>query len=85
MSDTKNIMDQEVVFINQKAMGDLILNNLFSEETEKFYNSCTFTSDRMAFMQGMNYAALLCYARLEPYPVIIHYEISSEANNECAD
>ena len=76
MSDTKNMMDQEAVFINQKAMGELILNNLFSEETEKFYNNCAFTSDRMAFMQGMNYAVLLCYAKLEQYPVIIHMDVS---------
>lgn len=74
MNDTKNMMDQEVIFINQKAMGELILDNLFSEETEKFYNNCAFTSNRMAFMQGMNYAALLCHAKLEQYPAIIHYE-----------
>ena len=67
-------MDEEVVFINQKSIGKLILENLFSEETEKFYNSCAFTSDRMAFMQGMNYAALLCSARLDQYPAIIHHE-----------
>lgn len=61
----------EVVFIKQKAMGELILDNLFSEETEKYYNNCVFTSDRMAFMQGMLYASLLCAARLEQYPAII--------------
>lgn len=43
-------MDEEVVFVNQKCIGKLILENLFSEETEKFYNNCAFTSDRMAFM-----------------------------------
>lgn len=72
------MIDEEVVFIKQKAMGELILKNLFSEETEKFYNNCSFTSDRMAFMQGMNYAALLCSARLEQYPVIIHHDPPKE-------
>ena len=67
-------MDEEVIFIKQKSMGELILNNLFSEETEKFFSNCYFTSDRQAFMQGMNYAALLCNARLEQYPAIIHHE-----------
>lgn len=67
-------MDEEVVFVNQKSLGKLILENLFSEETEKFYNNCAFTSDRMAFMQGMNYAALLCSAKLGQYPAIIHHE-----------
>lgn len=67
-------MDEEVVFVNQKSIGKLILENLFSEETEKFYNNCAFTSDRMAFMQGMNYAILLCIAKLEQYPAIIHHK-----------
>lgn len=67
-------MDEEVVFVNQKDIGKLILENLFSEETENFYKNCTFTSNRMAFMQGMNYAALLCSAKLEQYPAIIYHE-----------
>jgi hypothetical protein len=67
-------MDEEVVFVNQKSIGKLILENLFSEETEKFYKNCTFTSDRMAFMQGMYYVALLCSAKLEQYPAIIHHK-----------
>ena len=72
-------MDEEVVFIKQKSMGELILNNLFSEETEKYYNNCAFTSDRMAFMQGMVYASLLCVAKLEQYPAIItHHEPPKE-------
>lgn len=71
-------MEEEVVFIKQKAIGELILKNLFSEETEKFYNNCAFTSDRMAFMQGMNYAALLCSAKLEQYPAIIRHEPPKE-------
>lgn len=74
-------MDEEVVFVNQKSIGKLILENLFSEETEKFYNNCAFTSDRMAFMQGMNYAALLCSAKLEQYPAIIHHELKETEEN----
>lgn len=58
---------KEDVFVREKDIGELILQNLFSDETEKFFNCCAFTSDRMAFMQGMNYAALLCGARLEHY------------------
>ena len=71
-------MDEEVVFIKQKSMAELILNNLFSEETEKYYNNCAFTSDRMAFMQGMLYASLLCVAKLEQYPAIIRREPPKE-------
>ena len=67
-------MDEEVVFVNQKCIGKLILENLFFEETEKFFDNCKFTSDRMAFMQGMNYVTLLCSAKLEQYPAIIHHE-----------
>lgn len=74
-------MDEEVVFVNQKSIGKLILENLFSEETEKFYNNCAFTSDRMAFMQGMNYAALLCSANLEQYPAIIHHKSKETEEN----
>lgn len=73
-------MDEELVFVNQKDIGKLILENLFSEETEKFYDNCVFTSDRMAFMQGMNYAALLCSAKLETYPAIIHLDINKLLN-----
>lgn len=71
-------MNEEVVFVNQKSIGKLILENLFSEETEKFYNNCAFTSDRMAFLQGMNYAVLLCLAKLEQYPAVITYETPNE-------
>ena len=71
-------MDEEVVFVKQKAVGELILNSLFSEETEKFYNNCALTSQRMAFMQGMNYAGLLCSAKLEQYPAIIRHELPKE-------
>ena len=74
-------MDEEVVFVNQKCIGKLILENLFSEETEKFYNNCAFTSDRMAFMQGMNYAALLCSAKLEQYSAIIHHKSKEAEEN----
>lgn len=75
-------MDEEVVFIKQKSMQELVLNNLFSEETDKFYNSCAFTSDRMAFMQGMLYVSLLCVARLEQYPAIIRHEPPAEEVSE---
>lgn len=67
-------MKETVVFVKQKDIGILILENLFSEETEKFFNNCAFTSDRQAFMQGMNYAALLCSARLDHYPAVILHE-----------
>ena len=39
-------MEETVVFVKQKDIGILILENLFSEETEKFFNNCAFTSDR---------------------------------------
>lgn len=67
-------MEETVVFVKQKDIGILILENLFSEETEKFFNNCAFTSNRQAFMQGMNYAALLCAATLDHYPAVIKYE-----------
>jgi len=67
-------MKEKVAFVKQKDIGILILENLFSEDTEKFFNNCAFTSDRQAFMQGMNYAALLCAARLDCYPAVIEYE-----------
>lgn len=76
------MMDEEVVFIKQKSMGELILNSLFSEETDKYYNNCAFTSDRMAFQQGMLYASLLCVAKLEQYPAIIRHEPSQEEEGE---
>ena len=74
----KNCVDEDTVFVKQKDIGELILNNLFSDETEKFYNNCVFKSNRIAFMQGMNYAALLCSAKLEQYPVIIRHEPPKE-------
>lgn len=64
-------MTEEAVLIKEGDMAALILQSLFSEETEKFFANCDFTSNRMAFLQGMNYAALLCAARLEKYPAII--------------
>lgn len=64
-------MSEEVIFVEYKQIGELILKNLFSEETNRFYDNCKFDSDRMAFMQGMNYAALLCMVKLEKYPAII--------------
>ena len=73
-----NNMDEKVVFVEQKSMEELILNNLFSEETDKYYSNCAFTSNRMAFMQGMLYASLLCVAKLEQYPAIIRHEPPKE-------
>ena len=67
-------MNETVIFVKQKDITKLILENLFSEETEKFYNNSTFTSDRQAFMQGMNYAALLCIAKLDYYSAVIKHE-----------
>lgn len=78
--EEKNLQEEEVVFVNQKDIGKLILENLFSEETEKFYDNCAFTSNRMAFMQGMNYAALLCSAKLEQYPAIINLGMNKLLN-----
>lgn len=37
--------------------------------------------DRMAFMQGMNYAALLCSVKLEQYPAIIHHKSKKTEEN----
>lgn len=48
------------ILVEQSSLIELINQNLFSDDTEKFFNSCVFSSERMAFMQGMNYAALLC-------------------------
>lgn len=70
--------DEYTIFVKQKAIGEVILQNLFSKETENFYNNCSFTSDHMAFIQGMNYAALLLSAKLEQYPAIIHIEPPKE-------
>ena len=73
-------MEEVDVFVREKDMGRLILDNLFSESTEKFFNNCSFTSDRQAFMQGMNYAALLCSAMLEKYPVVVREKKESDKN-----
>ena len=70
--------DEYTVFVKQKSIGEVILQNLFSKETEAFYNNCSFTSERMAFIQGMNYAALLLSAKLEQYPAVIHVESDKE-------
>lgn len=74
-------MNEYTVFVKQKSVGELILQNLLSKETEEFYNNCSFASDRMAFLQGMNYAALLCSAKLEQYPATIYRE-AEEALHE---
>ena len=65
-------MEEEVVLVRQKQICEIILNNLFSEDTDKFFENCKFSSDRMAFMQGMNYAALLCIANLDQYHLHRH-------------
>ena len=70
--------DEYIIFVKQKSIGEVILQNLFSKETEAFYNNCSFTSDRMAFIQGMNYAALLLSTKLEQYPAIIHTEVDKD-------
>ena len=71
-------MREEVVFVKQKQIGEIILNNLFSEDTNRFFENCDFSSDRMAFMQGMNYAALLCSTKLDQYPAVIVHEPPKE-------
>ena len=75
-------MKETVVYVKQKDIGKLILENLFSEETEKFYNNCAFTSDRQAFMQGMNYAALLCSVKLDYYLAIIRHGEAEKSEGE---
>lgn len=60
------------ILIEQSSLIELIHQNLFSDDTERFFDSCEFSSKRMAFMQGMNYAALLCGSnKIEKYPVHI--------------
>jgi hypothetical protein len=56
------------ILIDQSSLIELISDNLFSDKTQEVFDSCEFASDRMAFMQGMNYAALLCGSNsLEKY------------------
>ena len=60
------------ILVEQSSLIELINQNLFSDDTERFFNSCEFSSERMAFMQGMNYAALLCGSnKIEKYFVHI--------------
>jgi len=75
-------MSEEVVFVRQKQICEIILNNLFSEDTNRFFENCEFSSDRMAFMQGMNYAALLCNTKLDQYPVLITVRDNGEKENK---
>lgn len=65
---------EDVVFVRQKQLCEIILNNLFSEDTNRFFENCEFSSYRAAFMQGMNYAAILCNAKLDQYPAVIVHE-----------
>lgn len=56
------------ILVDQSSLMELISDNLFSDKTQEFFDSCEFASERMAFMQGMNYAALLCGSNnLEKY------------------
>ena len=71
-------MDEEVVFVMQKQICEIILNNLFSEDTNRFFENCEFSSNRAAFMQGMNYAAILCIAKLDKYHAVIVHEPQKE-------
>ena len=71
-------MEEEVAFVRQKQICEIVLNNLFSEDTNRFFESCRFSSDRMAFMQGMNYAAILCIAKLDQYHAVIVHEPQEE-------
>ena len=64
-------MNEGVVFVMENQICEIILNNLFSEDTNRFFENCRFSSDRMAFMQGMNYAAILCIAKLDQYLAVI--------------
>lgn len=60
---------------------ELISDNLFSDKIQEFFDSCEFASERMAFMQGMNYAALLCGSNnLEKY--VITSKEKSEGGTE---
>ena len=68
-------MTEEVVFVKQKQICEIILDNLFSEDTNKFLENCSFSSNQMAFVQGMNYAAMLCIAKCDQYPVVITHEL----------
>ncbi len=71
-------MDKEVVFVRQNQICEIILNNLFSEDTNRFFENCEFSSYRTAFVQGMNYAALLCNANLDQYHAVIVPEPTKE-------
>ncbi len=64
--------------MKEKQICEIILDNLFSEDTNRFFDNCEFSSYRTAFMQGMNYAAMLCIAKLNQYPAAIVQELSQE-------
>ena len=59
-----------VPFVRLTQVAEVILENLFSDTTENYFNNMEFPSMRMAFLQGMNYAGLLCMGRLDQYLVI---------------
>lgn len=65
-------MEEEVVFVKEKQICEIILNNLFSEDTNRVFDNYEFSSYRTAFALGMNYAAMLCVAKLDQYIVVVH-------------
>ena len=73
-------MDEEVVLVREEQICEIILNNLFSEDTNRFFENCEFSSYRTAFMQGMNYAAILCVTKLDQYLAVKVHEPPQEKN-----
>ena len=63
-------MKEEVVFVRENQICEIILNNLFSKDTNRFFENCEFSSYRTAFMQGMNYATILLIANLDQYHAV---------------
>ena len=71
-------MKEEVVFVRENQICEIILNNLFSEDTNRFFENCEFSSYRTAFMKGMKYAAILLIAKLDQYHAVIVNESPKE-------
>lgn len=71
-------MKEEAVFVMENQICEIILYNLFSEDTNRFFENCEFSSYRTAFMQGMNYAAILLIAKLDQYHAVIVHEPPKE-------
>ena len=57
--------------IEVDEMQSLILKNLFSDETDKYFSNMNFKDGncRMAFIQGMVYASILSAVECEKYIV----------------